>query len=213
MEWNRSETIGLASASCVFCRGLGLRKTPVKGESRVCGCVLRAIFRSCFIRYRHCQEKAGVTSAITYDHSAGPRGHRVYGRRNEEFIADFELVCRRSLNELEYKVLKMHFMEGADWKQCTERLSLDKGEFFHEVYKVQEKLGRVFRELRPYALFPLDEYFSGIKNNNKVEVMEAPEEAEEESEVIETGRANVIEMPRRDNGNYEKFPVRERKLA
>jgi hypothetical protein len=174
--------------------------------------VFRAIFRSCFIRYRHCQEKAGVTSAITYDHSEGPRGHRVYGRRNEEFIADFELVCRRSLNELEYRVFKMHFLEGADWRQCTERLSIDKGEFFHEVYKLQEKLGRVFRELRPYALFPLDEYFSGIKNN-KVTMMVAPVEAKDNAEVIESGKSNVIEMPRRDGGKSDKFPLRERKLA
>ena len=38
---------------------------------------------------------------------------------------------------------------------------MERGDFFHEVYKIQEKLGRVMRELQPYALFPLDEYFGG----------------------------------------------------
>jgi hypothetical protein len=38
---------------------------------------------------------------------------------------------------------------------------MDRGSFFHEVYRIQRKLGRVFRELEPYALYPLDEYFGG----------------------------------------------------
>jgi hypothetical protein len=29
------------------------------------------------------------------------------------------------------------------------------------VYRIQQKLGKVFRELQPYALYPLDEYFGG----------------------------------------------------
>jgi hypothetical protein len=29
------------------------------------------------------------------------------------------------------------------------------------VYRIEQKLGRVFRELEPYSLFPLDEYFHG----------------------------------------------------
>jgi hypothetical protein len=38
---------------------------------------------------------------------------------------------------------------------------MDRGNFFHSVYRIQQKLGRVFRELQPYALYPLDEYFGG----------------------------------------------------
>ena len=29
------------------------------------------------------------------------------------------------------------------------------------MYRIEQKLGRVFRELEPYPLFPLDEYFNG----------------------------------------------------
>jgi len=50
---------------------------------------------------------------------------------------------------------------GADWKLCCRRLKMDRGNFFHTLYRIQQKLGRVFRELEPYALFPLDEYFGG----------------------------------------------------
>ena len=38
---------------------------------------------------------------------------------------------------------------------------MDRGTFFHEIYRITERLGRVFRELQPYPLFPLDEYFHG----------------------------------------------------
>jgi predicted DNA-binding protein (UPF0251 family) len=217
MEWTRSETIGLASASCVFCRGLGLRKTPVKEDTKPCGCVFRAIFRACFVRYRHCVEKAGVTSNLTLDHADGPKGHRLWGRRNEEYIADFELVCRRSLNHDEYEVFRWHFLQGADWKFCIHQIGIDKGTFFHRVYTLQEKLGRVLRELRPYALFPLDEYFSGIKMR-KVAVMQVREPLEKvggaEEVIVEdqtiVARTNVVEMPRRSDQVSRNFPWRRR---
>ncbi|MGI8741740.1 MAG: hypothetical protein ACR2NN_04055 [Bryobacteraceae bacterium] len=38
-------------------------------------------------------------------------------------------------------------------------MNIDRGAFFHNVYRLQQKLGRVFRELQPYALYPLNEYF------------------------------------------------------
>jgi hypothetical protein len=50
---------------------------------------------------------------------------------------------------------------GADWKLCSRKLGIDRGNFFHAVYRIEQKLGRVFRELEPYPLFPVDEYFNG----------------------------------------------------
>src|SRR5262249_32666605 len=48
---------------------------------------------------------------------------------------------------------------GADWKVCCRRLQVERGIFFHNVYRIQQILGRTFAELKPYALYPLDEYF------------------------------------------------------
>ena len=56
---------------------------------------------------------------------------------------------------------KYHFLLGADWKLCTRQLKIDRGNFFHAVYRIEQKLGRVFRELEPYPLYPLEEYFHG----------------------------------------------------
>jgi len=94
---------------------------------------------------------------------AGRDGKVVWGRKDEEYVADFCLVSRRALDEFEYKVFKYHFLLGADWKLCTRKLKIDRGNFFHAVYRIEQKLGRVFQELEPYGLFPLDEYFRGVR--------------------------------------------------
>ncbi len=83
-------------------------------------------------------------------------------------MADFVLVSKRTLDELEYKIFRFHFLMGADWKLCCQRLSLDRGDFFHHVYRIQQMMGRTFRELQPYALFPLDEYFTSTAPNSGV---------------------------------------------
>ncbi|MBV9302146.1 MAG: hypothetical protein JOY62_08510 [Acidobacteriaceae bacterium] len=76
-------------------------------------------------------------------------------------MADFVLVSRRILDEYQYKLFRYHFLLGADWILCCRKLQIDRGTFFHEVYRIQQKLGRAFRELEPHGLFPVDEYFGG----------------------------------------------------
>ena len=100
-------------------------------------------------------------SRISLEPHMGRKRTSSWGRKDEEYIADFSLVARRTLDEFEHKLFRYHFILGADWKLCTRKLDLDRGNFFHAVYRIEQKLGRVFRELQPYALFPLDEYFHG----------------------------------------------------
>ena len=63
------------------------------------------------------------------------------------------------LAESEHRLFRYHFLLGADWTLCTRKLGMSRGNFFHAVYRIEQKLGRVFRELQPYPLFPLDDYF------------------------------------------------------
>jgi hypothetical protein len=100
-------------------------------------------------------------SRISLEPQAGRQRPNTWGRKDEEFIADFSLVSRRTLNEDEYRLFRYHFLLGADWKLCTRKLGIDRGNFFHSVYRIEQKLGRMFRELEPYPLFPLDDYFHG----------------------------------------------------
>jgi hypothetical protein len=92
----------------------------------------------------------------------GQERRSVWSRKDEEYVADFCLVSRRFLDEFEYKLFRFHFLLGADWRLCCRQLKMEKGVFFHAVYRIQQKLGRAFRELKPYPLFPLDEYFGPV---------------------------------------------------
>jgi hypothetical protein len=127
-----------------------------------CNCVFRAVFRACYARFCECVAKEKHLSRVQVELCHGGKDKRItYGRKVEEYIADFCAVSRRSLNEAEYDVFRFHFLLGADWKLCCWRLKLDRGTFFHLVYRIEQKLGRIFRELQPYSLYPLDEYFGG----------------------------------------------------
>jgi hypothetical protein len=123
--------------------------------------VLRAIFRACHERFRDCSTREKYISKVSMDPTAGKSRRGAWGRKDEEYIADFCLVSKRTLTELEYRIFRYHFVLGADWKLCCQKLRMDRGNFFHAVYRIEQKLGRVFRELEPYGLFPVDDYFHG----------------------------------------------------
>jgi len=160
MQWNRSTTIGLAKTTCALCHGYGLRL--IRGGKDVpCNCVFRAAFRACFQRFRECVAREKHMSTVTLEFCQGREGRRSYSRKTEEYIADFCLVSRRALDDFEHRLFRFHFLLGADWRLCCRRLQMERGNFFHAVYRIEQKLGRAYVELRPYALFPVDEYFSG----------------------------------------------------
>ena len=153
MEWTRSETLALATNACTYCHGLGLRNGR-RGEDKPCLCVFRTVFRICAARFRLCQEREKHKTGVTLEGN-------VWGRKNEEYVVDFLNVSKRSLSAEDWRIFTYHFLLGADWRMCTRKLGMDRGTFFHEIYRITERLGRVFRELQPYPLFPLDEYFHG----------------------------------------------------
>jgi hypothetical protein len=160
MEWNRSNAIGLALASCTQCEGHGMRE--IRGGAEMpCSCVFRAIFRACYRRFRQCASPGAIPGAVSLDHLEGPIGRRMYSLKREEFMADFYLATKRSLSENDYRIFKYTFLLGADATLCCQKLNLDRGDYFHHVYRIQGILGRSFAELEPYPLYPLDQYFGG----------------------------------------------------
>lgn len=160
MKWTRSETLALAMHNCAHCHGSGLRLGR-KSTLAPCNCVLRGIFRVCYSRFVRCVTQEKHLSKIALEPHAGRQRPMSWGRKDEEYIADFCLVARRSLDDVEYRVFRYHFLLGADWKLCSRRMGIARGNFFHAVYRIEQKLGRIFRELEPYSLYPLDEYFHG----------------------------------------------------
>ena len=134
-----------------------------------CNCVLRAIFRSCYVRFRLCLAKEKRMSHARFEIIGGPERRAMWGRRDEEYVADFCLVSRRALNDYEYRIFRLHFLLGADWKLCCRQLNMERGAFFHDIYRIEQKLGRAFREVEPYSLFPLSDYFAPVVKKERTQ--------------------------------------------
>jgi len=105
-----------------------------------------------------------VPSSVSFDITSGCAVHRSYSRKREEFAADFILVTQRTLNEEDYRLFRYFFLLGADWKLCCKRLPMPRNHFFHNLYRIEQRLGRVFAELEPYALYPVAEYFAARRH-------------------------------------------------
>jgi len=161
MQWNRSNAIGLAKASCTYCQGEGIRFVH-QGKEVPCNCVFRTVFRACYNRFRECAVMSEHTSSVSLEFCRGRDTRRVYSRKREEYMADFCLIARRELDAFEYAIFRFHFLLGADWRLCCRQMKIDRGNFFHAVYRVEQKLGHAFAEIEPYSLYPLSGYFAGV---------------------------------------------------
>jgi hypothetical protein len=94
-----------------------------------------------------------------------------FGRKTEEYIADFHLMCKRSLSRTEWKLFRYAYLLGADWSLIHRQFGLPRTNFIHTCYRIEAKLGKAFRETKPYGLYPLDEYFSGTMRREKLEAL------------------------------------------
>jgi len=158
MIWNRASALGMARTSCARCHGYGTR--PDHRREIVCGCTLRSIFRACLARYFELDSRHDSAPTICWEfHARGADNRRCYGRKREEYLADFYLIARRTLALADWRLFGLHFLQGLGWKLCCRALRLSRGNFFHAVYRIEEALGRAYAETAPYGLWPLDEYF------------------------------------------------------
>ena len=124
-------------------------------------------------RFRECVALGSHTSTVSLEFCDGRDGRRTYSRKREEYMADFSLVSRRVLNDSEHRIFRYHFLLGADWKLCCHRMQIDRGAFFHSVYRIEQKLGRAYAELEPYGLYPVNEYFGGVIKKSIGRALEA----------------------------------------
>jgi hypothetical protein len=150
--------MGLARRECGACQGSGIRLDRKRKEVP-CHCVLRAIFRACYRQFRDCADRAACTGSSQMEYRPGREGRRVYTRALEDFMADFCLVSRRVLDDLEYRLFRFHFLLGGDAKLCCRRLGLSRWMYFSQLRRLQQKLGRTFAELEPFSLYPVEQYF------------------------------------------------------
>jgi hypothetical protein len=170
MNWDRSDTIALAKESCAHCRGEG-QASLNPARPKPCKCVLRAIFRACYARFRYCVTKEKSMSRVSLVPCQGKDQKVTYARLDEDYICDFCNVSRHALTNFDYNIFRYHFLLGADWRLCCRQLRIDRGTYFHALYRIQQRLGRVYRELEPYSLYPISEYFAGTLTRSNLAIM------------------------------------------
>jgi hypothetical protein len=137
----------------------------------VCRCVLRAIFCETY--------RAFLLSRFDVD-NASRRGRIGRGGcKRAEFVADFERAGAKALqhDRLMRMAFRLHFLQGLAWRDCCAQMGIDRGAFFHAVYKLEARLGMVYSCMKPFRLFPTREYFGGKITKNRVprEVLEMPQ--------------------------------------
>lgn len=132
----------VADECCVYCGGLGT-VTNVR-RTRACRCVWRAIYRA--VR--------GLCSRIDA-YPAGRCLHAVHGfsRPGEEFLSDAAL-CRKVLTTHLARVDSL--MRRLHWRDACRAMGCDGGAWWHNVYRVQEALGRAYYQR---GLYPFHTYF------------------------------------------------------
>lgn len=148
----RSPWIALARSSCVFCSGTGI------ADGEHCNCVLRQICRAVVGRLR-AVETRGLLRPANLDAMNRANGKPGRGFLEVEWAADVKLIARRVLSELDWRIFRDHCLGDHDWKECCPRLGVNRGPFFYRLYTLEAKLGAVFIETRPHAVWPVFEYF------------------------------------------------------
>ena len=139
-----------------------------------CVCVYRRVFRACLTSYRHCEESMGSPGAVQYERLGHAQGRCaiVASFKRAEYAADFILLARRVLanRPVEMAVFDAYHVANLEWNVAVPRVNhllcpprlLNRGSFFHAVYRAEGLIGAAIVASEPYSLFPPREYFSGF---------------------------------------------------
>ena len=158
--WRPIDVMGLADVSCTFCTGSGFRERKhLFTLADPCICVLRSIFRQCHRKFLQCQYMPKVRIG-SFRQSRAAVGKRFSSMKREEFRADFSLIARRVLTDVEGTLFAEYYLRGADVGERCRILGTEGQKCVASFDEIEEKCGRAFRETRPYSLFPISEYFA-----------------------------------------------------
>ena len=156
--------VALSKPSCRRCAGLGAIRT--RRGYRTCVCVLRRVFHACLTSYHHCEASMGSAGAVQYERVGHAQGRCaiVASFKRAEYAADFILLARRVLahRPVELAVFEAYHVDGLEWRVAVPRVNrilhpprpLNRGSFFHAVYRAESLIAAAIVASQPYSLFP-----------------------------------------------------------
>ncbi len=164
MDWNKRDLEFLAKSNCPACKGQGCLPLNQR-RIRPCECSLRGIFRACYARFRDCVNDGRALSRVSFDRSPTGRSNRgMWGLKREEYMADFELIARRTLTQAEHRLFRFHHILAASEAMCAKRLGISTQAAKRAIQRLEVKLGLTFATIEPYALYPLYDYFNRTRS-------------------------------------------------
>lgn len=144
----------LADERCTACAGFG-RRIAKRSTHEYCGCVLKRVSRIVLDRLRTHEQ-------------APPHWNFHRWTRDAEFAADVLLTAKRTLDEKQLIIYRSYLLDERPWFEVEPKTKLGRGNFFHEVYRVEERLGRAFLDS---PVFPPQAYFSGMQDAEGVSLI------------------------------------------
>lgn len=91
----------------------------------------------------------------------GPHPAAAHFSRDAEYSAELWLIAKRVLDAEERVIYCEFLLHRRPWFEVDKRTKLGRGQFFHAVYRVEQRLGKA---LLDSPAFPPAAYFAGIVN-------------------------------------------------
>ena len=164
MQWNRSNAIGLALASCTQCGGARHARNPPevrKGRAIASfGQFLEPVTTVFASMPRTARKPGRFRSSVP----KGRSGIVCTSRKREEYMADFSIVTRRVLTESGVQALSIRLLSRGGLAAVQPLPGTGPRQFLPPPLSDRgETRPRYYAEMEPYPLYPLDEYFGGVR--------------------------------------------------
>lgn len=159
--WQPGELMSLADKRCTKCMGTGQVTGWAKDRKYCCPCVYRRIFRHCAGEYRRLQVRSEETDVALWRNGGAQPGAKPgmgWHRPAQNYLADFEILARRTLRPQDYRLFRLCWVQGWLMVEAFRKVGLSRGDGFHRIYMIEDVLGQAYAETQPYGLWPISEY-------------------------------------------------------
>lgn len=141
-QWMTADMIdalrNVSRLNCPRCVGFG--SYSAKGHLKPCSCSTLFIFRMVTTIYLLLRDYQGNCSHFG-SYAA------------TEFLADVSSVSRACATPA---IFHDHIVNGKPYAECCRRLSVNRGTFFHSLYRMEDELGQLYLK---EGLYPIYDYF------------------------------------------------------